>query len=151
MMIVMNESNYYKCSPMLVKVKQAVTKLLANETSGHGMEHINRVVSLSQEFATAEKANLELVTLIVLLHDVDDRKLFKNDNRESLPHARKIMNDANTDKVLQEKTLEELNRIGYHKRLDGVIPNTIEGKSSPMPTCVIVWEPVGSYELNPTA
>lgn len=40
------------------------------------MDHIDRVLNLSLRFAKKEKANIEIVTLIALLHDVDDYKLF---------------------------------------------------------------------------
>lgn len=126
--IVINNLIPTKGEQMLEKVKQGVINILGDDNSGHGMEHINRVLTLSFRFADTENANTELVELIALLHDVDDRKLFKNHSPKSFPHARKIMNDANVNKVLQEHVLEELNRIGYHKRLDGIIPNTIEGK-----------------------
>lgn len=113
---------------MLEKVKQCVANILGDDRSGHDMEHINRVLTLSQKFADKEKANPELTGLIALLHDVDDRKLFKSDSSDPFPHARKIMQEASIDAALQERVLAELNRIGYHKRLDGIIPKTLEGK-----------------------
>ena len=57
------------------KVYKEVEKLLASDNSGHGMNHINRVVKLASVFADSEGANKDIVTLIALLHDVDDYKL----------------------------------------------------------------------------
>ena len=56
---------------MIERVKALVSELLDKDNSGHGMEHINRVLELSLRFARQEKANQEIVSLIALLHDVD--------------------------------------------------------------------------------
>ena len=52
-----------------------VYNCLKNDHSGHGMDHIDRVLDLSLKFCKVENANKEIVTLIALLHDVDDYKL----------------------------------------------------------------------------
>lgn len=113
---------------MLEDVKQEVYELLNNDNSGHGMEHINRVLELSLKFAKTENANKDIVTLIVLLHDVDDYKLFGMNNAENLTNAKKIMSNCNIDKNIQEQVCLALNNIGYSKRLKGCCPTTLEGK-----------------------
>ena len=65
----MNESGKYN----LINIQ--VQSLLSHDTSGHGMDHINRVLHLSKKFARQEGANEEMVFLIAMLHDVDDYKL----------------------------------------------------------------------------
>lgn len=113
---------------MIKKVKQEVTKLLNQDNSGHGIDHINRVLELSIKFAEKENANKEIVSLIALLHDVDDYKLFGIKNAENLTNAKRIMNDCNVDKNVQEQVCLALNNIGYSKRLKGCCPTTLEGK-----------------------
>lgn len=113
---------------MLDKVKNEVESLLENDNSGHGMEHISRVLNLSLEFADAEKANKDIVALIALLHDVDDYKLFGQESSEKLFNARKIMDNCNIDKDTQEQVCSAIKTIGYGKRLKGVCPTTLEGK-----------------------
>lgn len=61
---------------MIEEVKRQVSELLDKDVSGHGMDYINRVLSLSLKFAEKEKANKEIVALIALSHDIDDYKLF---------------------------------------------------------------------------
>ena len=68
---------------MLEKVREKVWDLLNEEDSGHGMEHIERVLKLSLAFAKKEGANQEVVSLIALLHDADDYKLFGMDNAKN--------------------------------------------------------------------
>lgn len=113
---------------MIDKVKEKVDILLNNDNSGHGMDHINRVLNLSLNFAKAEKANENIVALISLLHDVDDYKLFGSENADKLTNAKKIMNDCDVDKRIQEQVCLALNNIGYKKRLKGLCPSTLEGK-----------------------
>ena len=43
------------------KVYKEVEKLLASDNSGHGMEHINRVVKLACIFADSEGANKDII------------------------------------------------------------------------------------------
>ena len=113
---------------IIKEVEKYVDKLLKDDDSGHDMQHINRVLKLSLYFAEKEKANKEVVSLIALLHDVDDHKLFGIKNSLELNNARKIMNDCNISNVIQKQVISELNNIGYSKRLKGFAPKTIEGK-----------------------
>ena len=113
---------------MIDKIKAQVYLLLENDTSGHGIEHINRVLELSLKFAEKEKANKDIVSLIALLHDVDDYKLFGEEDAINLTNAKKIMNNANISDGIQHCVLSELKCIGYSKLLKGFRPTTIEGQ-----------------------
>ena len=112
---------------MIEKVKSEVCKLLNKDNSGHGIEHINRVLELSLKFAEKENANKDVVSLIALLHDVDDYKLFGKEYSNNLINAKKIMNNAKVPLEIQSIVLSELSCIGYHNRLKGIKPKTIEG------------------------
>ena len=113
---------------MIEEVKQKVYELLNNDNSGHGMAHINRVLNLALKFAKIENANKDIVSLIALLHDVDDYKLFGMNNAENLTNAKKIMNNCSIDENIQEQICLALSNIGYSKRLKGCCPTTLEGK-----------------------
>lgn len=113
---------------MIEQVKEKVNELLNKDNSGHGMEHINRVLNLSLKFVEKENGNKTIVSLIALLHDVDDYKLFGMDNAKNLTNAKRIMRECNVDENIQEQVCSSLNNIGYSKRLKGCIPTTLEGK-----------------------
>lgn len=113
---------------MIEQIKEKVNELLNKDNSGHGMEHINRVLDLSLKFAEKEDGNKIIVSLIALLHDVDDYKLFGMDNAENLTNAKRIMSECNVDESIQDQVCFALNNIGYSKRLKGCIPTTLEGK-----------------------
>ena len=112
---------------MIDSVKLEVSKLLANDQSGHGMDHIDRVLNLSLKFVEKEKADREIVSLIALLHDVDDYKLFGNGNIEKYENAKNIMNKCNIDNNKQKQVFDALHSIGFRKRLKGICPTTLEG------------------------
>lgn len=113
---------------MIDEIKTQVEELLKSDDSGHGMEHINRVLDLSLKFAKEENANIEIVSLIALLHDVDDYKLFGNENAKNLPNARLFMKKSNVPPPIQEQVTSELQNFGYSNRLKGLSPSTLEGK-----------------------
>ena len=113
---------------MIEEVKEQVYKLLNKDNSGHGMDHINRVLDLSLKFADKEHANREIISLIALLHDVDDYKLFGIENAENLTNAKRIMSECAIDDEIQNKVCSELKCIGYSKLLEGFRPKTIEGQ-----------------------
>ena len=113
---------------MIEEVKKQVNNLLGKDTSGHDMDHVNRVLNLSLKFAEKENANKKIVSLIALLHDVDDYKLFGKESQENLTNAKRIMENANVPAEDQNKVCESLKCIGYSKRLNGLVAETIEGK-----------------------
>ena len=113
---------------MINKVKMQVYDLLNSDNSGHGYDHIERVLKLSLDFAEKEKANKEVVTLIALLHYIDDYKLFGEEHAKNLTNAKSIMNKANVTGEIQDKVLSSLECIGYSKLLKGLRPLSIEGK-----------------------
>ena len=113
---------------MISEVKKQVYELLTKDNSGHGNDHIDRVLNLSLKFAEKENANKDIVSLIALLHDVDDYKLFGEENAENLTNAKSIMNKANVPNNIQNEVLASLKCIGYSKLLKGLRPTTIEGK-----------------------
>lgn len=109
-------------------VKSIVAKLLADDMSGHGTDHIGRVLTLSLKFAEKENADPETVALIALLHDVDDHKLFGKDSAKNLTNAKRILAECNIDDTMQTAVLDALSDIGYSKRLEGHVPKTIEAQ-----------------------
>ena len=112
---------------MIKKAKQLVEDLMKNEDSGHGMEHINRVLDLAMQFAEQEDCNKDLVALGALLHDVDDYKVFGNQNQEQLTNTNIILNQLGLDEEMKKSVLDIVSKIGYSKALKGKRPTTIEG------------------------
>lgn len=112
---------------MIEEVRKHVCKLLDKDNSGHGMEHVERVLKMSLKFAKTENANEEIVALIALLHDVDDYKLFGVKDVDNLTNAGKILEQCSVEGNIKEQVLNAIKTIGYSKRLKGISPITLEG------------------------
>lgn len=112
---------------MIEEVRKQVYELLNNDNSGHGTKHIDRVLNLSLKFAEAENANTETVSLIALLHDVDDYKLFGEDCADNLTNATRILEQCSVGNDVKYRVLSSVKTIGYSKRLKGISPKTLEG------------------------
>ena len=103
----------YNVSNHIEKVKNEVAKLLEGDNSGHGLEHINRVLDLSLKFAEKEYANKYIVSLIALLHDADDYKLFGRENAEKLTNAKIIMDKNKKKKTKKKVVWDVINKFCY--------------------------------------
>lgn len=112
---------------IIEKVKDKVSELLSKDNTGHGIEHVNRVLNLSLKFAEKEDANKDVVALIALLHDVDDYKLFGIEDANNLTNARNILEQCFVEDDIKEQVLNAIKTIGYSKRLKGICPLTLEG------------------------
>ena len=113
---------------MIEEIKKQVYEILCKDDSGHGYDHVERVYKLAVKFAEKENADEEVVALIALLHDVDDRKLFGQAQADDLTNAKKIMNSVNVSKDKQEIVLSSLKKFGYRNCVHGIRPDSLEGK-----------------------
>ena len=108
-------------------IRQDVRELLGSDKSGHGMDHVDRVLELAMTFAENEKANKEIVALATLLHDVDDYKIFGEEHAEKLLNANAILDKHSFADETKNNVLSIIRSMGYSKYIDGIRPGTIEG------------------------
>ncbi|MDY5278094.1 HD domain-containing protein [Sharpea porci] len=94
-----------------------------NDYSGHDYNHTMRVYKLAYNIAIQEHANLEIVSLAALLHDVDDVKLTQSINYQN---ARLLMNKYGIDKV-QEEVIAIIQDVSFNGN-QSKSPSTLEGK-----------------------
>ena len=94
-----------------------------NDYSGHDYNHTMRVYKLAYNIAIQEHANLEIVSLAALLHDVDDFKLTQSINYQN---ARLLMNKYGIDKA-QEEVIAIIQDVSF-KGNQSKSPSTLEGK-----------------------
>ncbi len=110
-------------------IKQSVSELLRNDSSGHDDKHVFRVYENAMKFCNElPKANRDLVAAAALLHDCDDYKLFGEESARLLTNTRHILANSGFDSDFTDKCIKIVKTIGYSKRLSGVVPDCIEGK-----------------------
>ena len=96
------------------------------EYSGHDYFHTLRVFNMATRIAKAEQADLELVQLAALLHDVDDRKI-SPETYEQQTNARSFLTAHGVDEATTEaicKMIREVSFVGN----ESITPETPEGK-----------------------
>lgn len=103
-----------------------VAQLLGGD-DGHGIDHILRVRDMAVQFAKEENADVTIVELACLLHDVDDYKLFGEESAKRLSNANAILDKYNANEATKSQVLGIIKTMGYNKYLDGIRPDTLEG------------------------
>ena len=101
-------------------------EIFREDSSGHDLDHTLRVYRTAVALAEQEDTDVELVSLIALLHDVDDVKLFPETN-PGLEHATAFLHahEVPTDRV--EMICAAIRQISFAGK-DSVIPDTPEGR-----------------------
>lgn len=103
-----------------------VKEIFKNDFSGHDYFHTMRVYNLAVTIAKSENADLELVSLAALLHDVDDAKLSPDTHSEKV-NAVSFVKSHNLPKDKIDKICAIINEISF-AGTDSVTPKSIEGK-----------------------
>lgn len=101
-------------------------EVFRDDSSGHDLDHTLRVFRTAVMLAEQEDADRELVSLIALLHDVDDVKLFPETN-PGLEHAVSFLRSKAVPADRIDKICAAIRQISFAGR-DSVIPDTPEGK-----------------------
>ena len=111
------------------KLEKIVQKELGS--SAHDIDHTYRVVNLAKEIAKHENANMEIVKIAALLHDIA-RVREDNDKTGNTDHAKlgakmaeQILNDLGYPKNIIENVVH---CIRTHRFRGEDIPQTIEAK-----------------------
>ena len=110
---------------MIEKTKAFVREVFAGDASGHDFDHTIRVFSMATRLAQEEGADLRIVQLAALLHDVDDHKLSPETHAGKL-RALNFLKENHVDADTITKIIEIISRISYSAHLPP--PDSIEGK-----------------------
>ena len=110
---------------MIERAMDYARKVFEGDASGHDFDHTLRVFHMATNIAKQEKADLEIVQLAALLHDVDDRKLSPQ-TYENKDNAVTFLreNGMNEDKI--NLIVEIISQISFSA--GNGAPRTLEGK-----------------------
>lgn len=103
-----------------------IKEIFQNDFSGHDFFHSMRVYRTAMKIAQAEHADMEVVALAALLHDVDDRKLSPM-TAEKKENTARFMRSQNVPESEIRQVCQIIDEVSF-KGTDSVRPSTPEGK-----------------------
>jgi len=88
---------------VIKKVADKVKNQMIGEGSGHDWWHVYRVWQMARRIGKEEKADLFVVELAALLHDIADWKFNNGDETAGPKKAREILNEFKVEKIEIDK------------------------------------------------
>ena len=115
-------------SSIIDKTCKFVEDKLSGDGSGHDWWHIFRVWTLAKKIALEEKAQLEIVELGALLHDIADWKFHDGDDSIGPEIAREFLNNHDVEPNLSDSVVEIISTVSYKGAGVATPMKTLEGK-----------------------
>ena len=110
---------------LIENAKAFAREVFAADSSGHDYHHTLRVWALARTIGEAEGADLTLVELSALLHDVDDHKL-SPDTAENKDRAVTFLRSQAVPESDVQKIVHLIDQISFSRNT--MPPDTLEGK-----------------------
>lgn len=110
------------------QAKSFVREHHKDDTTGHDFFHILRVLKLARFIAVKEGADVEVVALASLLHDLDDWKKKPAGDQESFPLTTRWMNNVKLPLQLRETLYQIIGSISFKGGTVDDTQNSLEGK-----------------------
>lgn len=114
--------------PIIDKTCQFVEQKLAGDGSGHDWWHIYRVWNLAKNIAAQEKANLRIVELSALLHDIADWKFHDGDDSKGPQMAEQFLKENQIEREVIDSVVEIVATISYKGAGVATPMKTLEGE-----------------------
>lgn len=103
-----------------------VRDMFRDDYSGHDYFHTMRVYKMATRIAQQENANIMLVQLAALLHDVDDIKL-SPETHANKDKAAAFLRKHNTSEKMIKTICDIIDEVSF-RGVDSITPKTIEGR-----------------------
>ena len=110
---------------MIEKAMEFAREIFSGDASGHDFDHTMRVYRMATRLAKEEGADLEVVQLAALLHDVDDHKL-SPETCENHLRAVTFLRENGVDEEKIRIITDIISRISFSANRGA--PSTLEGK-----------------------
>ena len=111
---------------MIDNAMEYIKDIFSGDSGGHDYYHTIRVYKLATEIAKQENADIAIVQLAALLHDVDDIKL-SPETYDTKKNAVNFMIYNGVDKKVIDVVCKIIDEVSF-AGTDSVAPCTIEGK-----------------------
>ncbi|MEG0132568.1 MAG: HD domain-containing protein [Clostridium sp.] len=104
-----------------------VKSKLSGEGSGHDYFHIERVYKTSLYISNKEGGDRFIISLVALLHDIDDWK-FSKDNNTNTSNIETFLNSINVDDEVIKSVCTIIKTLSFKGGVVNSTQETIEGK-----------------------
>ena len=111
---------------MIDNALEYIKEIFAGDSSGHDYYHTVRVYKIATEIAKQEYADVNIVQLAALLHDVDDKKL-SPETHSTKKNAVDFMTANGVDADMINTVCKIIDEVSF-TGTDSVVLSTIEGK-----------------------
>ena len=111
---------------MVNNALEYIKEIFSSDSSGHDYYHTVRVYRIATEIAKQEYADVNIVQLAALLHDVDDKKL-SPETYATKKNAVDFMTANGVDADIINIVCKIIDEVSF-AGTDSVVPSTIEGK-----------------------
>ncbi len=116
------------CNDVLIESTASfVRDTCYNDASGHDWFHIERVWKLALRIGKCENADLFIVQMAALLHDLDDWKLQTVVTDEPLRTANYLLS-VSSDRKFIDSVLAIIEEVSFKGAGTVTVPRTVEGK-----------------------
>ena len=110
---------------MIEKAMEFAREIFSGDASGHDFDHTMRVYCMATRLAKEEGADMEIVQLAALLHDVDDHKL-SPETCENHLRAVTFLRENGVDEEKIRIITDIISQISFSANRGA--PSTLEGK-----------------------
>jgi uncharacterized protein len=98
---------------IIKKAELFVKQTLSKDSTGHDWWHIHRVRNLAKRIAREEGADIFVVELAALLHDIGDYKLFKGNEEARIAKVREWLSSLEISPSLVDKIVGITSQISF--------------------------------------
>lgn len=99
-------------------IKNYVQAIMAKDQSGHGMDHINRVVRLAKKIAGTENCDHFIVVAAAYLHDTVDDKVI-SDSKKAYQQLNDFLNSLDISIVQTQQIIHIIKNMSFSQEVSG--------------------------------
>jgi len=98
---------------IIKKTENFVKETLGKDSTGHDWWHVHRVRNLAKRIALHEDADIFIVELAALLHDIGDYKFFQGDEEAGTVKVREWLSSLEISPSLIDSIVEITSKISF--------------------------------------
>ena len=115
-------------SPLIAQTEQMIRAALAGDSSGHDWWHVDRVRRVALEIARCEGADLKVVELAALLHDIADWKFHGGDDSIGPRTARRWLESNKVAPAIVDHVGDIIATVSFKGAEVDTTMSTLEGR-----------------------